>query len=146
MIDIFKALLTPVLALFGLYIAWQQFQLAKQKVKLDLFDRRQRVFRAVTELASTVVRHGSATDTDAIKLLGETADAEFLFGPEIATYIDDMYHRAIQLAMRAEEVRLGDAEDHSAAVRAKWEQVKWFDRQIREARQLFGPYLALTLK
>lgn len=39
-IQIFKALLTPVVAILGVYIAYQQWRTNRTRLKHELFDRR----------------------------------------------------------------------------------------------------------
>jgi len=47
-IDIFAALLTPAIAILASYIAVRQWLTNKNKLKLDLFDKRYAVFEAIT--------------------------------------------------------------------------------------------------
>ena len=52
------ALLTPTIALFGLRIAFMQSRIAKNKLKLDLFDRRYALYQALTRCISTIITEG----------------------------------------------------------------------------------------
>ena len=45
-----SALLTPAVAVFGIFIAYRQWRLAQEKLKLDLFDKRFEVYEAAREL------------------------------------------------------------------------------------------------
>ncbi|SRR5260370_23369364 len=63
----------------------------------DLYDRRLRVFYAVRDVLAlmyTVVRH----DEQLLKLMAETREADFLFGPEIKDYIEIVWRRAMRLS------------------------------------------------
>ena len=57
-----KEMLTPLIAAIALYIAWQQKKINKQKLDLDKYDRRQKVYDEVTHFIRTVIRTCKATD------------------------------------------------------------------------------------
>lgn len=140
-VQVLSAFLTPMLAGFGLWIALQQYRLARDKVRLDLFEKRHRVFKSIVELCAQVVQDGTSKHIDVTRYLRDTADAEFLFGKEVRDFIDEIYRRAVELSYHAEEVAEGHAPDHSAAVKKKWDGVRWFEKQLTVARQKFHPYL-----
>jgi hypothetical protein len=143
-VQVLSALLTPVLAGFGLWIALQQYRLAHDKVRLELFEKRHRVFRAVVALCAQVVQDGGAKHVDALQYLRDTAGADFLFNKEVTDYIDEVYRRSVDLSLRTEQVAGGADQHHAAAVQAKWEGVTWFADQLKVARIKFRPYLSFA--
>ena len=50
MIDISKALLTPIIAIVTVYIAYQQWKTNELKLKLEKYDRRLRVYEEVIKI------------------------------------------------------------------------------------------------
>ena len=52
-IKIFSGLLTPVIAIVAVYIAWQQWQTNRQKLILDRYDRRLRIYEEVRKILET---------------------------------------------------------------------------------------------
>src|SRR5207249_4626928 len=54
-VQILGSLLTPLIAGIAVYIAWQQKEAAEYNVKLDLFDRRYRVYRGLMDLLAAAV-------------------------------------------------------------------------------------------
>ena len=62
-----SALLTPTVAVFGSFIAYLQWVLARNKLKFDLFDRRYRVYEAARELLASIMTTGSAKNEDISK-------------------------------------------------------------------------------
>ncbi len=44
LIDVFSALLTPVIAAIAVYVAYQQWQTNRRRLQLDLYDRRLRIY------------------------------------------------------------------------------------------------------
>lgn len=61
-ISILQGLLTPTMAAFGGYIAWQQWKTEQNKLRLDLFDRRFLVFQALRDFMSEVRSRGRVSD------------------------------------------------------------------------------------
>ncbi len=57
-IDVFQALLTPTIALIAVGIGIAQWWTARNKLKLDLFDRRWAVYMATRDLLTEIFTHG----------------------------------------------------------------------------------------
>ena len=51
-VQIMQALLTPLIAIIATYIAYQQWNTNKLKLKLDRYERRLRVYQKIVELVS----------------------------------------------------------------------------------------------
>ena len=98
-----QGLLTPAIAVTAVYIAYQQFRANKQKLKLDLFDRRYRIFEEVRTVLGLMYTSGMK-DVDLLKFVTETADAEFLFGPEIKEYCEEIYQRVQRLSSARQQL------------------------------------------
>ena len=67
LIGIFKGLLTPLIAIMASYIAWQQWQTNKQKLKLEKYDRRLRVYEQVREILSIILINADVSWDDILK-------------------------------------------------------------------------------
>jgi hypothetical protein len=59
--DNFWKFATVAVAVVTLYIAFQQFWLAKEKLKLDLFEKRFAVFAAARDFLSKVAQSAAVT-------------------------------------------------------------------------------------
>jgi hypothetical protein len=64
------------------YIAWQQLQTARNKFRLDLFDRRFPVFEAAMKLVLIAVQEGDISDEARREFFTATRGVEFLFNSE----------------------------------------------------------------
>ena len=104
-IESLTALLTPVIAVIAVYIAYQQWQTNQQRLKIDLYDRRLSVYKAVTKYLNAVLRTLHPTLEDLSEFHRSTAEADFLFGPDIRKYLDDLYKHGVQLQRWKEEYR-----------------------------------------
>ena len=148
-IDVFSALLTPVIAAIAVYIAYQQWQTNRRKLELDLYERRLRVYQAVTLFVGKVVRDMSPDFQDFSELWMSTAEADFLFGSDIRDYLEELTTRAANLQRWNNEYRDNrqvrpEGYDHSRVVEDKHKEMRWFAVQLGEAQQLFAKYLNLA--
>jgi hypothetical protein len=87
----FQASFPPVVTGIAVYIAIRQWQTNRNKVQLDLFDRRFRVFEEVKKVLSSVTPDGRVKMDEFLKFRTGIPEAYFLFGPDIENYIDDIY-------------------------------------------------------
>lgn len=139
------ALLAPVVAVLGSFIAFRQWRLAQNKLKFDLFDRRLGVYKAATQLIATISHSGTIEDSDTHAFLIATKEAKWILNFQIADYLDKkIYESAIDLQTLNSELN-GLQGDN--ARRANIEQQRllkhWFSDQYPVIDQLFAPFLTL---
>jgi hypothetical protein len=92
-----SALSTPAIALMIAMIAFAQWRTARQRMILDLFQRRMDVIDLVSRIASTVLIEGDLHNEDVDGFLRATRGDKFLFGPEVSTYLSETYRRLLEL-------------------------------------------------
>ena len=144
-IPILGALLTPTITIAAALIAWQQWLTNRNKLKLDLFDRRYVYYEAARELIARILTSGKATDQVTFEFLHKTRGARFIVGEAIATYFDkQLYSKAIDLnCLDAELEGIGVGPERAANVRKQSEIKKWFNDQHKVLDELFRPQLNL---
>jgi hypothetical protein len=140
-----SALLTPTVAILGALIAYRQWRLAQNKLKLDLFDRRYRVYEAARSFLASIMTSGKAGDDKLFEFNLATRDAKWLLDPPVANYLrTEIYDKAIDLQiLDAELVGVGVGEERSRNVQAQAELKKWFMRQFDVLDDKFSPFLQL---
>jgi hypothetical protein len=81
-------LVTAFIAFIVAVIAFLQWQTAREKVLLDLFDKR---FAVYDEVRAVVGRHITAgiDQRDIFDFARAASRAQFLFGPEVHTFLDE---------------------------------------------------------
>ena len=148
-VAIFSALLTPFIAIIATYIAWQQWQGNRQKLRFDQYEKRLRIYQEVVKMLGLIMREADAKLEDLIAFQANTAEADFLFGPEIRKYIDEVFSRGLKLrtAMvqyrdayqekppRYDPVKIADESDA---------QLQWLTVQFEPAKQKFATYLRVS--
>lgn len=100
-----SALLTPVVAIFGLWIARRQWVTAQQKLNLDLFNRRFSVYDATILAMSTVGRRGSIRPDEVEQFAAATRGARFLFNEEVEAFLEQLYAHLDQVARVSVEIK-----------------------------------------
>lgn len=148
-LEVFKGLLTPLIAIVTAYIAWQQWKTNERRFKLDRYDRRLRIYQRVIEFIGIACRDFKPEPQDAIKFNAETAEADFLFGPEIHAYIRELVKRAMK--SRAVHLEYRDytqpqpaGYDHAKVVAEMQKESEWLAEQYETAVRKFRPYLDVS--
>ncbi|HEY7977430.1 MAG TPA: hypothetical protein VID67_04490 [Rhizomicrobium sp.] len=149
MIEISKALLTPLIAIVTTYIAWQQWQTNRQKLKLDRYDRRLKVYEEVRKILSIILRDATASYENLLEFRTSVSEADFLFGPEISEYIDTVYRRGVKLQYWSKEYRdstqtTPPGYDHKKVVEGMHEELTWLTQQFEPAKAKFKKYLDIS--
>ncbi len=146
--DFSKTMLTPVIAVIAVYIAWQQKKINEQKLNLDLYDRRLRIYEEVRKILSIIIRDAKASYDDLLKFYSAASEADFLFDPEITKYIDEIYRHGIQLQRWNSEYRdytqpTPEGYDHKKVCDGMHTELTWLADQLIPAKQKFKPYLKI---
>jgi len=149
LIEISKALLTPLIAIVATYIAWQQWKTNQQKLNLERYDRRLRVYEEVIKILSIILRDANASIEDLLKFRTSVSEADFLFGPEIPAYIGEIYKRGLNLRRWNQEYRdytqeKPDGYDHKKVVDEKHKELTWLVDQFEPAKEKFKKYLDIS--
>lgn len=149
LIEIFKALLTPMIAIVAVYIAWQQWKTNQQRLNLERYDRRLRVYEEVKKILSIITRDANANTEDLLRFRTSVAEADFLFGSEIPEYIDEIYKRGLNLWNWNRQYRdytqvKPEGYDHEKVVEGMHRELTWLTDQFEPAKQKFNKYLDIS--
>ena len=103
--DLLAVLPTFIVGCIAAYIAYQQWQTNRRKLELDLYDRRLRLYQATTKYISMVLTDLKPKLEDLSEFRRATAEADFLFGPDIRAYLDELFEHGVELRKWAEQYR-----------------------------------------
>lgn len=147
-IDILGALLTPMLAIVAAMIAIFQWRLERQKWRLSLYDKRFETYRAITEFVSFICISGHCSHDVEILFLQKAGRNEFLFGPEIKEYINEIYSKSLKKNQLHDAIltHRSESSDGMRGILAEQEGeiADWFAEQFNVVREKFAPYIAIT--
>jgi|SRR5271155_1966186 len=125
-----------VIAGFGTLIAASQMWIAREKLRLDAFDRLYNRRVAIYEATRTflaAVFHDNISEDDIEDYGLKTSDAQFLFDENLFNYLRGVHSRVTQWrkanceAEKTEQAHHGDERD--AFLRIGREQLKWITEQ-----------------
>ena len=141
-IQILSGLLMPLIAIITVTILILQYILAKQRWRLDLYDKRYPVFSATMEYIGYIVKEKKITDEEWWKFLRNSKDKVFLFGEDVQQFLKELYERGSDFRIILKEEEKLDAD----FVNQKAKLVDWFSKQFGVSIELFKKYLAIDKK
>ena len=148
-VNILSTFLGPIIAAVVAYIAVRQYKLAKIKMRIALFDRRNKVFETVMEFLSGIVQKANVTNEELHKLLRESRESYILFKEDISVYINELYKKAIRLQfvrVRLDDEKVPDGEERTKLAQEEYELLGFFEKQFDVTREKFKKYLDLGMK
>ncbi|MBW8015036.1 MAG: hypothetical protein FVQ82_02545 [Planctomycetes bacterium] len=135
-----------LIAFFVAYVAWRQYKTDRDKLRLDLYDKRYEIYRALKFLLGYILQNGYVRHEQIMEFLKGRREDDFLFDKGIVAYLQDIQAKANEL-MNAEVVLENNPSD--AERPAKEKEViklrKWFYEQHEIAIDKFGKYLKFEI-
>jgi hypothetical protein len=130
---------------FGTYIAFNQYRTNRDKLRLDLFEKRLEAYEKLQEYFNDVLRNGCVEDK-AIPILAEARyKSLFLFGNEITEYIDEVCAKMSE--MRRLQLKLDGSnslpvgEDRSRVCEEQYYILLWHLNQQKDSSKKYYKYL-----
>lgn len=149
-INISQGLLTPVIGGIAVYIAYQQWRTNKQKLKLDLYERRLFIYKETMKTIGQIIQNGKANYPDLNNFLFVSSEADFLFGTEIYSYIKEIFDHGCNLTVWKDQLQdntmigvVPAGYDHKKVSEGIHKEIKWFLSQLQSdrAKNMFMKYL-----
>ena len=119
-----------------------QWWVALNKLRLDLFDRRYKVYDATRKFLGTIFREAKFTNSELFEFYAGTSDAEFLFGADVVDYLGQIRKRAVHMQTAQqiyEPLPVGD--ERTLHVQAGHDDLSWLTDQLTGMTKIFAPYL-----
>jgi hypothetical protein len=141
------AIVLPFIALVGAWIAFRQSEIAGNKLKFDLFDKRYEIFMHTWTYLSNIVHNGPEPKSEKSKSFeifknfrNNIPQAGFLFGSDIEKYLDELHENHMELwslQINYDEKGLKQEE-----IERKAALTIWFVNEARDVKRRFDPYLS----
>jgi hypothetical protein len=142
--DYVSAIGIPIIALIGSWIAFRQFQVARNKLKHDLFEKRLEIYEGVRNTLGIVARNGKLTQSEEINYLVATRSAKWLFENEVYQYLDKkLWGKIVDLGLHNSMLEGPPSEERKTHATARGETMKWLISQHSEFDALCAKYLKL---
>ncbi len=146
--EISKALLTPVVVIITVFIAYQQWKTNQQKLRLDIFDRRLKVYGEVKKILELISRDANVSREELSKFRNAVSEADFLFEKEIPLYINEIYERGLSLRRLNQKYKdytqtPPDGYDHKKVCDEMNGDIEWLAYQFESVEEKFKKYLQI---
>ncbi len=138
---ILQALLTPVIGILAVIIAWQQWRTAHNKFRLDYFQHRYPIYKAMMILAVGISERGTVDDDELQAFAKNTRGIDFFFNEEINKYGRELYKEALAINMGHKKIHQGPSSEKEKSQELLQQRVAWFIKQVDEIPKKFRPYL-----
>lgn len=143
-IDLLGALLTPTIAGFGIYIAYQQGVINKNRLKHELFEKRYAIYEKIGFYISEILISGTVKAGSDIEFLRDTKASALLFDSRIEKLVSQIYQKSVELhCLETELDALTSDVSRKENVRKQSEINDWLKEQLSSMPSLFEEYLHL---
>lgn len=148
-IQVFQVVLTTVIAVLAVLIAYFQWRTAHEKVVIDLFDRRMKIYTECQKILHKIVASPkAATDENGHEFKGAANDAEFLFGDEVVRRFEKVEKAIFDLTTYNAELNGDTPKNEHKELVEKWriaiDEIAAFYK--KDFRSLLRPYMQLNQK
>jgi hypothetical protein len=140
-IILLQALAVPVLAAFGAFIAYQQYRLGTEKLRLELFEKWLEVFSLAEQFSEKVIRDGYPAFEDFRTIWKARDSSRFLFGREIEQSLEELHKHAGKLRVLNSKIERGDYSQRSVDIDKQLELTQEFEDKYRKLPAGFEKYL-----
>ena len=143
------ALLSPVATLIvGLavaFIALRQWLVARYKLRLDLFEKRYKVYEASAQFLSVIVSRANFNDDDLRAFNIGTRDVVFLFPKRINDYLHKIRCRALDMRLFQQQFTpLPVGEERTKLVQKHHDELVWLGDQLTKLPEVFASFLGFA--
>ncbi len=156
-IEILKALLTPIIAILAVYLAYQQYRINKRnskyqieidlkRINLELYNKRYKIFTETKNIILKLSKYAEIDSQSLSDFVFNTNEHKFLFGPEIVEYLDELFKNATTLTAKKREQSNTDIYPVPSLQRKKiiaeyGELLNWFTNEYENCEAMFIKYL-----
>ena len=140
--------ISVIASLIAGIVAWtgyQQHCLAKEKLKLDLFEKRFSVYKGVQIFLSQIMIEGKLSLDSLWELQKSTQEAEFLFETEIPKYIDSIRSNALKIrTIQSKYENMPTGDERRRLIDKEHTIFTELTNELPVLSQVFMPYLKFS--
>lgn len=139
--------LVPLIAAIVAYVAIRQYVVSRNRLKLDLWEKRYSIFLTTMNLLAAVVREADCSHEELSKFGRGIVGNEFLFGPKVTHYLQEqLWRKCVDLSGHrrkfSAEGGLPPGPEREKVSQENYDLLIWFSEQLTNgARRVFAPYL-----
>jgi len=138
-------LLTALIAVVAVYIAWQQWQTNDLRLRHELFERRYKQYEATRACLGTVMAQVKVTREAEIRWLEAIQGARFILDEEVADYFDTLREKVAAVRAFVEDMEGKPPGDELTKLsEGKRATFDWLEKEWQQnLEERLAPYLEL---
>lgn len=149
LINTLSGLLTPVIAVTTVYIAYQQYKTGKDKLRFDLYEKRLKLFESFKGFLFKTIEKGQIDGPEKSVFIHDTNEIIFLFGKDIKIFREALIKNVQELSILNKKIE----RELNAISQSELEKLQ-LDRDIAfnllrskydKIEKVFKKYLAFNL-
>jgi hypothetical protein len=138
-----QALATPAIALLAILIAILQWRTAHQKIVLDLFERRMKVYSEIRAVIASVVSSGKLPNERHFEFMRAIDGAKFLFGSNVTNYLEGLNTTLVYFQEADETYGSLQGKERGEAIQKRRKHFDMIQAFYKEFDPLVEPYLGM---
>lgn len=124
------------------YIAFMQFKTNRDRLRLELYNRRFSVYEGLKELLNKIIICFDVTDDDLREFRIKTNEAAFLFDKDIVEYLKEINNKGTKLYSYNCKIKRGDTSPPWPKTPEDINKISiWLQDQLEESKDIFSKYL-----
>lgn len=149
-IKLIPAFITLVVGVVASYISHLQYKINKEKMRLDLFQRRLDAYEKLQQFLSKIMRNNDIAKADLPLLTEARYKARFIFGNEITEYLDEIWERSFEILSQQRKLdgdkSLPTGDERNKVCDENAESIEWMIAQMGVSWKYYRKYLTFVLK
>lgn len=149
MFETTNIILTIIIGLLAVYIAYQQYRTNQNKLRLDLYDKRFLVYTTFRNAILEIEKEGTISSKGLAEFFAKLNESDFLFKKDIIEYKNTFRNKLVRLRGAQNELEgllhTFQTEENrhlwKKSANEKVELALWFSKQHEEIKNRFGKYL-----
>ena len=139
-----SALLVPVIALAVGVIAYLQWRTNKNRLKLELFDRRVKYYEAAIQFIGDTMANNAVSDESRMKFIHARYGSAFLLNDDVTEYLKELSKKGDAVSeLSSKEKDLPSGDDKTRTIEERYEAVNWIVGQREILQRKFEPFLKI---
>lgn len=143
---IFDLSLTGIIAVLTLIIAFRQYWIQRYRVKIDLFDRRMKVYDSIRDTLICIRSDASTKNINHFEFYSSISNGRFLFDKKLNSYLKEIKEKVVDLELYSKELTLqalpGNRREY--VVTQEYETIKWLCDQLSIFEDRFAEYMEIN--
>jgi hypothetical protein len=138
-----QALATPAIASLAILIAILQWRTAHQKIVMDLFERRMKVYSEIRAVIASVVSTGKLPNEKHFEFMRAIDGAKFLFGSNVTNYLEGLNTTLAYFQEVDEAYGSLQSKERAEAIQKRRRHFDMIKAFYKEFDPLVEPYLGM---